>query len=94
MARQFILVAYDISDDRRRTRLHDRLLAFGTPVQYSVFECRLEPDAAKKMRAMVARTIRPRVDRVRFYRLCAACVERTEATSGPEPFGEDDALIV
>ncbi|HIP96765.1 MAG TPA: CRISPR-associated endonuclease Cas2, partial [Anaerolineae bacterium] len=35
----FVVVAYDISNDRRRTKLHDTLLNFGTPVQYSVFEC-------------------------------------------------------
>lgn len=35
MARQFVLVVYDISDDRRRTRLHNTLLDYGTPVQYS-----------------------------------------------------------
>ena len=46
---QFILVVYDISNDRRRTRLHNLLLDFGTPVQYSVFECLLSPKQEMKM---------------------------------------------
>jgi len=41
MSKQFVLVVYDISSDKRRTRLHNKLLDFGTPVQYSVFECLL-----------------------------------------------------
>ena len=32
------VVVYDISDSRRRRRLHDQLLNYGTGVQYSVFE--------------------------------------------------------
>ena len=34
----WIVVSYDVPDDRRRTRLADRLLDFGVRVQYSVFE--------------------------------------------------------
>jgi len=94
VADQFVLVTYDISDDRRRTRLHDRLLAFGVPVQYSVFECRVDEAELERLRAMVRKTIRPRLDRVRFYRLCEACRGKTEATSGPEPFRDDDVTIV
>ena len=33
MNKQFIVVVYDISVDRRRTKLHQALLDFGTPVQ-------------------------------------------------------------
>jgi CRISPR-associated protein Cas2 len=39
----FIVVSYDISHDRRRARLSRELKNFGTRVQYSVFECVLEP---------------------------------------------------
>ena len=39
-----IVVSYDIPDDRRRLRLANTLKDFGIRVQYSVFECRLEPD--------------------------------------------------
>ena len=36
------VVAYDISDDRRRLRLHRLLRGFGEPVQKSVFVCQLD----------------------------------------------------
>ena len=40
----FIVVAYDIEDDKQRTRLHKTLRRFGEPVQFSVFECILTND--------------------------------------------------
>lgn len=42
------LVAYDIPDNRRRTRLHRLLRGFGDPLQKSVFLCWL--DAARHRR--------------------------------------------
>ncbi|HJT59212.1 MAG TPA: CRISPR-associated endonuclease Cas2, partial [Ktedonobacteraceae bacterium] len=33
------VIAYDIPDDRRRTRIHKTLLGFGKWTQYSLFEC-------------------------------------------------------
>lgn len=77
---QFVVVAYDISNDRRRTRLHKTLRDFGTPVQYSLFECWLSAKALKRMQARVTKIIRPKKDHVRFYYLCASCVGRVETT--------------
>lgn len=74
---QFYVVVYDISDDKRRTRLHKRLQDYGTPVQYSVFECLVDGEGLAKMQGMIRRTIRPRLDQVRIYRLCEACLQKT-----------------
>ena len=35
---QFILVTYDIENDRRRTKIHKLLEGYGLAVQYNVFE--------------------------------------------------------
>jgi CRISPR-associated protein Cas2 len=94
MTRQFIVVVYDISNDKRRTKLHNALLNYGSPVQYSVFECLLEKEDLEKMKAHIGRIIRPRKDRVRYYHLCAACLAKTEVTSGPEVLQETDVIIV
>ena len=90
----FVVVVYDISHDRRRTKLHDTLLNFGTPVQYSVFECILDGERLEKMKAAVMRVIKPRKDRVRFYYLCQSCLARTEITSGPEVLHETEVIVV
>lgn len=91
---QFILVTYDISNDRRRTKLHNALLNYGTPVQYSVFECLLDKRGEKAMRAAVRRVIRPRVDHVRYYYLCASCRARIETTGGREALGEPPPALI
>lgn len=91
---QFILVVYDISNDKRRTKLHDALLDFGTPVQYSVFECLLEEKDVARMKQAVRKVIRPRVDQVRFYALCASCVAKIEITSGVEVLRKEKQATV
>ncbi|MBI5304822.1 MAG: CRISPR-associated endonuclease Cas2 [Chloroflexi bacterium] len=94
MTKKFIVVAYDISDDKRRTRLHKRLLDFGTPVQYSVFECLLvEKDFARMERA-VRRVIKPRLDQVRYYFLCETCRSKIETTSGVQVVKEVQVIVV
>jgi CRISPR-associated protein Cas2 len=80
--KQFWVIVYDIPDDRRRARLHTALLDFGTPVQYSVFECWVTAAEFKKLQGKVRRLIRPRKDHVRYYYLCAACVERAQNNRG------------
>jgi CRISPR-associated protein Cas2 len=90
----FVLIVYDISHDRRRTRLHDTLLNYGTPVQYSVFECIVDGERLREMKGAIGRVIKPRQDRVRLYYLCRVCLARTEVTSGPEVLHETDAIVV
>ena len=46
------------------------------------------------MKKATAKVIRPRVDRVRYYYLCAACVRKTEVTSGVEVLHEEPGAIV
>lgn len=94
MTQQFILVAYDISDDKRRTKLHNALLNYGTPVQYSVFECRVTEAQWKALKARVRKVIRPRKDHVRYYELCAACVGRIQTTQAGEVTEVKEAVIV
>jgi CRISPR-associated protein Cas2 len=94
MSKQFVLVVYDISSDKRRTRLHNKLLDFGTPVQYSVFECLLGDQELARMKKATLKVIRPKEDRVRYYYLCQGCVAKTEVTSGREVLAEEPVIIV
>jgi len=94
VGKQFVVVVYDISSDRRRTRLHNVLLDHGTPVQYSVFECLLDEEGLARMKRDVGRVIRPRVDRVRYYYLCQTCLKRVEITSGVEVLSEEEVIVV
>lgn len=78
----FIVVAYDICDDRRRLRVHKVLKDFGRPVQYSTFECLLDSPQIARLQHLVGRLVDPVVDRVAYYCLCQTCEEQTEVLSG------------
>ncbi len=90
----FILIAYDISADKRRTKLHNALLNYGTPVQYSVFECLLDKKNEEQMRQAVKRIIRPRKDHVRFYHICRRCLQKFESSGGQEILTEPPPAII
>ena len=77
---KFIVVMYDIADDKRRTRLHKALKRFGAATQYSVFECLLNDTLWAELRAAVAAIVEPEDD-LRYYELCAGCHRQT-ATLG------------
>ena len=74
--------------------MHNVLKNFGTPVQYSVFECMVDGKQLEKMKKAIRRVIKPRRDRVRFYCLCQTCLAKTEVTSGPKVLHETDVILV
>lgn len=79
------VIAYDIPDDRRRTKVHKILLGFGKWTQYSLFECFLTRKQLVLLRSKLAEHLVEKQDSVRFYPLCANCVERVETVGGPPP---------
>lgn len=76
----FIVLAYDIPDDRRRTRLFKTLKRFGFTVQESVFEFHLNQGELRELKKAVHAVIDSTVDQVRYYYLCPTCHQRTEMT--------------
>ena len=87
------IIAYDISEDRRRTKIHKILSGFGKWTQYSLFECFLSKKEFILLKAKLAKYLGDPKDSVRFYPLCASCVEKVE-TVGGEPPTEDIVFIV
>jgi CRISPR-associated protein Cas2 len=90
----FIVVAYDVANDRRRARMRSVLREDGLPVQESVFACELDATDAKRMMREVRATIRKRTDLVRFYTICAACRDLVENDMGPVAVETPPALVV
>jgi CRISPR-associated protein Cas2 len=74
----FIVISYDITDDRRRAKVFEELKDYGTWVQYSVFECNLTPDQIKRVQTTIAGLIHPREDSVRYYYLCQSCLAKCQ----------------
>lgn len=82
------VIAYDIPDDRRRTKVHKILLGYGKWTQYSLFECFLTRKQLVHLRSRLEEYLVPRQDSVRFYALCANCVSKVETVGGPPPADE------
>lgn len=75
----YVVVSYDISDHRRRARLHELLLGYGQPVQRSVFECRLTHQQVLRLQAQARRLVRGARDSIRYYQMCRQCQQRTRS---------------
>jgi CRISPR-associated protein Cas2 len=89
-----IAVAYDVRDDRRRTKLAAALEDFGHRVQLSVFECLLEEKELARMRRRIERLIQPQEDSVRIYRFCAECRGKVEVVGVGVLTEDPDVYIV
>jgi CRISPR-associated protein Cas2 len=76
--KMFVVVSYDIADDKRRGKVAKTLLNFGARVQYSVFECALDAAALKRLGDRLATLIAGEEDSVRFYFLCESCLPKAK----------------
>lgn len=74
----FLVVSYDISDDKRRVRLAKIMEDYLTRVQYSVFEGEIDDKHYQEMAKRLKKVIALAEDSVRVYHLCEACLNRTE----------------
>jgi CRISPR-associated protein Cas2 len=86
------VVAYDIPDDRRRTKVHQILMGFGKWTQYSLFECFLSRKDLILLQSKLDKYLIDAQDSVRFYPLCANCVAKVETIGGPPP--QDEILFI
>lgn len=88
----FVVVSYDIKEDKRRNRVLKIMKDYGQHVQYSVFECFIEKTAYLKMRARLEKQIQKEEDSIRFYFLCEQDRKKIERLGGVQPLSEE--LIV
>jgi len=80
----FYIVAYDLSSDKRRNKVHKILSGFGQWTQYSLFELFVTDKELILLQNKLEKVLNPEQDSVRFYPLCAACIKNVE-TVGSEP---------
>lgn len=68
------VIAYDVVDDRKRTRLAEILLDYGERVQKSVFEADLKRSEMQEIVQRVSHLI-AQEDSLRFYPMCETCAK-------------------
>jgi CRISPR-associated protein Cas2 len=79
------VVAYDIPNDKRRTKVHKALCGFGEWTQFSLFECFLDTKELVRLRARLNELLKPNEDSVRIYPLCAGCRAGVETIGSLPP---------
>ena len=94
-----VLVSYDVSfadkgGPRRLRRVAKVCKNYGQRVQYSVFECIVDPALWTLMRQKLIDEIDPAQDSLRFYFLGANWKRRVEHIGAKEAIDQDGPLIV
>lgn len=87
------VIAYDIPNDRRRTKVHKVLSGFGRWTQFSLFEAWLTEKELIALRGKLDQHLNAKEDSVRLYRLCAPCVAQAETIGRPPP-AEEKLFVV
>lgn len=73
--KEYYIVAYDITDDRRRYRILKLMKDFGRRIQYSVYECELADEEFDRMLRRALSVIDKKEDSVVVVRLCSKCLD-------------------
>lgn len=95
----FVLVSYDVktedADGRRRLRrIAKACQDFGQRVQFSVFECILDPAQWTKLRARLVKEMKPGEDSLRFYFLGSNWQRRVEHVGAKPALDVEGPLVV
>ncbi len=94
-----VLVSYDVStidkDGQRRLRRVAKVCKnYGQRVQYSVFECIVDPAQWAAFRQKLIKEINPESDSLRFYFLGSNWKRRVEHIGAKETIDQEGPLIV
>ena len=65
----FVLVIYDIIDNKRRVKFAKEMSGYGSRVQKSAFEALIEEKLFIKLKREIPKLIDPEEDSVRIYRM-------------------------
>jgi CRISPR-associated protein Cas2 len=94
-----VLITYDVSTETAAGKSRLRKIAkicedFGQRVQFSVFECLVDPAQWAELRNQLVSRIDSRVDSLRFYFLGASWKNRVEHVGAKPAFDPEGLLIV
>ena len=94
-----VLVSYDVSTIDKKGRRRLRRVAkvcqnYGQRVQYSVFECIVDPAQWVALRQRLINEIKIEEDSLRFYFLGSNWKRRLEHVGAKETFDQEGPLII
>lgn len=94
-----VLVAYDVETEskggqRRLRRVARACQDFGQRVQFSIFECNIDPAQWVNLRSRLVQEIDPAKDSLRFYFLGANWRRRVEHIGAKPTYDPEGPIII
>ena len=93
MERNFYVLAYDIANDRRRSKIARLCEAVAERVQHSVFEGYFTPPELERLLMKAGRIFNEKEDSLRIYQLCASCRAKA-ATRGQRELTPPPGVVI
>ncbi|HEY3374207.1 MAG TPA: CRISPR-associated endonuclease Cas2 [Candidatus Aquicultor sp.] len=95
----FVVVSYDVALDdtsgqRRLRRVSKACKDYGQRVQYSVFECIVDPAQWATLKHRLISEIDPKKDSLRFYYLGSKWHRRVEHVGAKKTIEQDGPLVI
>lgn len=90
----YIVVCYDIVDDRKRLQVAKLMKSYGERVQKSVFECRIDDGKFLGMKRAIEKVIDWEQDSVRYYHLCKGCAKNVDISGWGVVHEKEDVIVV
>ncbi len=90
----FVVVAYDISDEKRLRRVAKEMENWGERVQKSVFECEMGEKDFRRMRRRLRKLINMKEDSIRYYFLCRTCRGKIEVDGRGKYYEREETLVL
>ena len=72
----FYVVAYDVENDKMRTKVSKMLEKYGVRINYSVFECMFTEKQLLQVQEKINRLISTQTDTIVYYPCCVNCFSK------------------
>ena len=90
----FVIICYDIADDRRRYRIEKNIMNVAYRVQESVFESHISQKDFLDLKKNIRKNMDLEQDNVRYYFLCKNCIQAVDTDGVGMPPDDHQELTV
>jgi len=89
-----MIIAYDVSDDKRRRKLFKLLGSFGVNVQYSFFEVAITRKNFVRLKAKIKNILKFPDDRIVFIEMCEDCWRKVVRWGYDAPYELKETVVL
>jgi CRISPR-associated protein Cas2 len=92
MSKQLYLIAYDISNNKKRKKISELLDAYGERINLSVYECMMNQKQKEKVVNQI-KDIISKNDIVKIYFICSKCFAKSIHLGKKQPPKQTNVFI-